>query len=558
MDKNKHGRWMMTLAISLSIVFGVIQQNHTLSELTPTDTSLDMGSYDITIAGGSLGVGTTAPDSKLHVVGGVCLQSVYGSCTASGGEIKAVEIYSGGSKVLDANTDFGGNVSGKYNALILVSDSVSATEIAADAVGASELAADSVGSGEIASDAVGSSELAADSVGSSEISANQITGSELSNSSTFSMLGLNVGSGNLFVDSSLNRVGIGKTDPSQALDVVGEIYSTGTIYEGGSTLSSKYQEAITTSCSGTEFIKQIWDNGTVACGSETYLAADDLIDDIDEWDAQCSSCVQGEDIAADTLDFGDFSSSLDLDETTYINIGTSENFIMNMDSTGDIHIRDGVTDMAVFHDTGTVDLGNNDELYITGNILIGTTSAIQELTINGNLRVTGGGNDSPDITTDGSDNYIILEGGSSSGTGGYIQLTGNTYYTQPGSIIFRTDPSYGSPKHLFREVYYTTQWWIGGRAAITADGKVGFGTTNPSYNLDVTENAYVSGGIKYGTNTGSTNCDSNNLHAVKMVKSCVATPGKAWFVVYMCYRESGGGYWWYPMYYSWTFDDYDC
>ncbi len=98
------------------------------------------------------------------------------------------------------------------------------------------------------------------------------------------------------------NVGIGTATPQQELDVVGDINATGTIYEGGSTLSAKYQEDVTGSCSGANFVQSIADGGAISCGSETYTATQDAVESIAEWQSGCTDCVGNTDLAANSVD----------------------------------------------------------------------------------------------------------------------------------------------------------------------------------------------------------------------------------------------------------------
>ena len=94
---------------------------------------------------GNVGIGTTNPSSKLHVVGDLTLQSN-----------------------------------------IICTDCIDAADIAPNAVGSSEIAAGAVGFSEIAAGAVGSSEIVAGAVGSSEIADESITSFDIADNAIFS------------------------------------------------------------------------------------------------------------------------------------------------------------------------------------------------------------------------------------------------------------------------------------------------------------------------------------------------------------------------------------
>ena len=64
------------------------------------------------ITDGNIGIGTDSPDTSLHVIGGVCVESSDSGCTADSGSIHADTIYQDGNQVLDVGTSFSGDVTG--------------------------------------------------------------------------------------------------------------------------------------------------------------------------------------------------------------------------------------------------------------------------------------------------------------------------------------------------------------------------------------------------------------------------------------------------------------
>ncbi|MEM5799561.1 MAG: hypothetical protein QXZ43_02765 [Candidatus Aenigmatarchaeota archaeon] len=49
----------------------------------------------------NIGIGTASPDSKLHIIGGVCIESTDSGCSQSSGSLKATTIYQGNNQVID-------------------------------------------------------------------------------------------------------------------------------------------------------------------------------------------------------------------------------------------------------------------------------------------------------------------------------------------------------------------------------------------------------------------------------------------------------------------------
>ena len=539
MPKNIHFvRWIAVLAMILSIALAA--QTHPMSEITPVDTGLDMGGYDVLIgSGGKLGVGTSTPSVALHVVGGICLESSESSCIVFGGNLTAESVKRKGVSdymVLNTSTPFGGVVSGTYNSLTLNADTVEATHILANAVNALHVQAGAVGSSEIAADAVGADEIVADAVGSSEIAADSVTNSELDNTAAFDMGSLTVDGNTLYVVS--DKIGIGNSSPGNfELSVAGDFGVGGTIYEGGTSLSGIYQEEITGSCTGDDFVSNIADGGATSCNDEPYDAAADLIGTISEWDSQCSSCAYAGDVAAD-LDFADFQSSLDLDVSTSINLG-AYSFYFDLDSTGDLYIRDYTTQTALFYDNGDIELGNNDELYIdtsVGRVGIGTNSPADKLTVDGHMEIS---DSSGEIMTGSSSGQLQLFSGSGQTDGGYIYISGESHADQ-GQIEYVVN-SYTSldPEFQFRKMVGSTTYAV---ARITKEGNFGIamdpGTT---YKFAVNGDMYAHRGIVYGGGAGGS-CQAKEHKAFKFIKYC--SGGQLYLRYYFCAKTGSSSYSW--------------
>ena len=108
------------------------------------------------------------------------------------------------------------------------------------------------------------------------------------------------------------------------------------------------------------------------------------------------SAINNTHVLDNTLDFVDFAADLDLDESTNIDFGASTfNFILDLETgTGDFIIQDAGTMFAQFYDSGDVQLGNGNELYVNTSanaVGIGTTTPTGGILnlVGGNLNMSG-------------------------------------------------------------------------------------------------------------------------------------------------------------------------
>jgi len=306
------------ILIILSTVSLAQTQSHPLSQITPIDVNLDMFNKQIINASG-LGIGVTSPSYNLHVIGTGYISSdfivgnnLYFGATgpylySSGGIIYTSSgITLGGNLNANSYSIFGATWINATNVNVsnqlclggvcktswpsggLVGGSGTANYIAmwtaSDTLGNSWIYQSgsnlvNIESGKNLNLVSGSLQIGGTSVIDSSrnlVNVNQMT-----------VAGpVNIDSGTLYVDAANNRVGIGTTSPDSKLHVIGGVciessdsdgcttnggeLKANTIYEGGSTLSSKYQEEINpNSCSSGQFVTGIADDGTLSCATPT-------------------------------------------------------------------------------------------------------------------------------------------------------------------------------------------------------------------------------------------------------------------------------------------------
>ncbi len=221
----------------------------------------------------------------------------------------------------------------------------------------------------------------------------------------------------LFVDSDLNRVGIGTTSPDGTLEVIGNAIigaeGTGLVISSDGYLSDEdddvhisdildmdnnaiidinwagsddgsgslldadkldgsektaFQMDVVDSCSGENVIQTISQAGVVGCYN-TYSAADDLIDDITEWQTACIGCVTETDIAQ--------TSSLDNTEIADIYLFNTGDYLTE----GNLYLGSGTTYSVQSDGDGDfryVGIGANPSstypLYVVGNAYLTATT----------------------------------------------------------------------------------------------------------------------------------------------------------------------------------------
>ena len=193
-------------------------------------------------------------------------------------------------------------------------------------------------------------------------------------------------------------------------------------------------------------------------------------------------------IADNILDFTELSDSLSLDASTTLSAGTN-NFIINLDSTGDFFIQDAGVPMATFQDNGDLVLANN--LFVgsgTETISHGAFALNgDDLFVAGSLGIEGG------IYTDGT--FTFASNGMFDQTGSTIRILNtagadlylNSTYAEINSNYLYV-PNLESFGDLGIGTSSDTLSLTLGRSDTTTiinSSNVGIGTTSPSSTLDI-------------------------------------------------------------------------
>ncbi len=125
---------------------------------------------------------------------------------------------------------------------------------------------------------------------------------------------------------------------------------------GGMTVASG-QSLTLAGITGSTQCLQVNSSGVVS-GTGSACGGGGGVSDGDKGDIVVSGSGTVWDIDVDVIDFTEIADSLSLDAATDINLGANA-FTIDLDSTGDFSVRDGITDFALFDDTGGITFAPN-------------------------------------------------------------------------------------------------------------------------------------------------------------------------------------------------------
>jgi len=167
------------------------------------------------------------------------------------------------------------------------------------------------------------------------------------------------------IDTSSGYVGIGDSTPDYKLDVAGTVYAynlnTG---QGNQELYGMARDFLSGST-----ISITGGGNNVLYGPDSDITLN---------------------VAGNSLDYNYFQDSLNLDATTDLNLG-SYNYYIDLTGVGDFYVRDGTTTALMVNSIGDVQLGNDAEVYVdrsANRVGIMDNSPTYTLDVNGTGRFT--------------------------------------------------------------------------------------------------------------------------------------------------------------------------
>ena len=427
---------------------------------------------------GDVGIGTTNPDSNLHVVGQSHLDSLHVTGITTFSEDIRIVLPTDGSRIgigtsaFTPSTDHDIEIRGR----VIINDGslvVNGNDIT-DAVNSQD--------GNFVSLATTNFYV----TGISTFTENSTIDIKNGIGITGGDVSIGTGGTGIYYDDSNSRVGIGTTSPNYKLDVYGDANVSGYT-------STRY---LTVGTGSTEYTLPAYD-GT----ANSYLRSDGngnvdwvvttAIRQTQEFYAGAGQTSFEVDYTPGLIDV--YLNGVKLANADYV--GTSgTHVVLNVgagytDNVQVVHFSSdtvssrSIIDYWVLNETGT--LYNLNE-----NIGIGVTDATQKLDVNGDVRIRGGIYDV--ANSSGSTNEVLLSDGnggwvwSSVPTVGVATAAGN-----PGNIQFHNAAGVNGGSDEFN-YDYTTQ-------------RIGIGTTEPDQKLDVRGNVVVQGG---SIGIGTTNPES--------------------------------------------------
>jgi hypothetical protein len=308
-------------------------------------------------------------------------------------------------------------------------------------------------------------------VGTANLFVDTTTGKVTMNETKISS-NLEVGTANLFVDTLTGRVGIGKTDPGAALDVVGEAKVSSNLEVGTSNL-------FVDTTTGKVTMNETKISSNLEVGTSN-LFVDTTTGKVTMNETKISSNLE---VGTANLFVDTTTGKVTMNETkisSNLEVGTSNLFVDTQ--TGRVGI--GKTDPGSALDVvGDVEISSNlvvntDDLFVDtvrGRVGIGTTNPTTKFTIYGTDTEDAGG-----LLMKVVDDVNLYNGFTGIGLGGYT--TDNTQVAK-SAIIHERNAFYGRGNLMFcnsNSADTTDVSNTHARMTITSTGNVGIGTTDPS------------------------------------------------------------------------------